>query len=45
VGLNWYLNRFIGIRTNIVREVQEQDGPFPMLDRVWSRTLRVQFQF
>lgn len=45
VGLNWYLNRFLGIRTNIVREVQEQDGPFPMRDRVWSRTLRVQFQF
>jgi phosphate-selective porin OprO/OprP len=45
VGLNWYLNRFVGIRTNIVREVQEQDGPFPMRDRVWSRTLRVQFQF
>jgi phosphate-selective porin OprO/OprP len=45
VGLNWYLNRFVGIRTNIVREVQEQDGPLPMRDRVWSRTLRVQFQF
>jgi phosphate-selective porin OprO and OprP len=46
LGLNWYPNRFIGVRANVIRELQERTGPFfPGIDRTWSRTLRVQFQF
>ena len=46
LGLNWYLNRFIGVRANVIRERQERASPsFPLPEHTWSRTLRVQFQF
>jgi phosphate-selective porin OprO/OprP len=46
LGLNWYLNRFIGVRVNAIRELQERAGPFfPASNRTWSRTLRLQFHF
>jgi phosphate-selective porin len=45
VGLNWYVNRFVRVRANVVRELREQAATIPLLTRAWSRTLRVQFQF
>ncbi|MGH9253993.1 MAG: OprO/OprP family phosphate-selective porin [Vicinamibacterales bacterium] len=45
VGMNWYVNRFVRIQADLIREQREEGGAvLPTLGRAWSRTLRVQFQ-
>ena len=45
LGMNWYLNQFVRIQANVIRERREAGGTIlPALGRAWSRTLRVQFQ-
>jgi phosphate-selective porin len=45
-GVNWYLNRFVRIQFNWVRELIEdtQRAPIRGLDTYWSRYLRIQFR-
>jgi phosphate-selective porin OprO/OprP len=43
-GVNWYLNEFIKVQADVVRELRRDAGR--VLDsrgRLWSRTVRVQF--
>jgi phosphate-selective porin len=43
-GVNWYLNEFVKVQADVVRELRREDGR--VLDsrgRLWSRTVRVQF--
>lgn len=43
-GVNWYLNEFIKVQADVVRELRRDGGR--VLDsrgRLWSRTVRVQF--
>ncbi len=45
VGVNWYLNEFLKVQANVIREEREEGGILlPTLGRTWSRTFRVQFQ-
>ena len=45
VGMNWYLNEFLRVQANLIREQREEGGiVLPTFGRTWSRTLRVQFQ-
>jgi phosphate-selective porin OprO and OprP len=45
VGVNWYLNEFLRVQANVIREQREEGGiVLPTLGRTWSRTFRVQFQ-
>ena len=45
-GVNWYLNRFVRIQFNWVRELIEdsQRAPIRGQDTYWSRYLRIQFK-
>jgi phosphate-selective porin len=43
-GVNWYLNEFIKVQANVIRERREDEGSvLPSGERLWNRTLRVQF--
>ena len=46
-GANWYLNRFVKIQYNAIREVLEDPAkaPIPGVDTYWSKFVRVQFSF
>jgi hypothetical protein len=46
-GVNWYLNRFVKIQFNGIREVLEDPfkTPIPGVDTYWSKFLRIQFSF
>ena len=45
-GVNWYLNHFIKLQANVIREQRAQDAFTPIApQRFWSRTLRLQFGF
>jgi phosphate-selective porin OprO and OprP len=44
VGVNWYLNEFLRVQANVIREEREDGILLPTLGRTWSRTFRVQFQ-
>ena len=46
-GVNWYLNRFVKIQFNGIREVLEdsQKAPIPGEDTYWSKFVRIQFVF
>jgi phosphate-selective porin OprO/OprP len=45
VGANWYLNRWIKVQFNVIRERVEDParGPLPSQPSYWSRVLRLQF--
>lgn len=45
VGVNWYLNRWIKIQANVIREEigDPPRGPFPDRKSFWSRLVRFQF--
>jgi phosphate-selective porin OprO/OprP len=43
-GVNWYLNQFLRVQANVVREQRDEGGILlPTLGRTWSRIFRVQF--
>ena len=43
-GVNWYVNEFIKLQADLIREQREAGGIIiPAQGRLWSRTLRVQF--
>jgi phosphate-selective porin len=44
-GVNWYVNRFVRIQFNALREVIEdvRNAPISGIDTYWSRFVRVQF--
>ena len=44
-GVNWFLNRFMRIQYNAIREVIEdvQNAPIPGVGTYWSRYVRMQF--
>jgi phosphate-selective porin OprO and OprP len=45
LGLNWYVNRFVRVQANAIREQREEGGAtLPALGGAWGRTFRVQFQ-
>jgi phosphate-selective porin OprO and OprP len=46
LGVNWYLNRFVRIQYNWIREVIEdsQMAPIAGQNKYWSRYLRIQFR-
>ena len=46
-GVNWYLNRFVLIQFNALREVLEDPvkAPIPGVDTYWSKFVRIQFSF
>ena len=45
-GVNWYLNEYLKLQANIIREQRLLDGsPIAGQQHVWSRTLRLQFGF
>jgi phosphate-selective porin OprO/OprP len=45
VGLNWYVNRFVRVQANLIRERQEEEGAILSTPGgPWSRSLRVQFR-
>jgi phosphate-selective porin OprO and OprP len=45
LGLNWYVNQFIKLQANLIREHRDGNGVVPSTwGRAWSRTVRVQFQ-
>jgi phosphate-selective porin len=46
-GVNWYLNRFVLIQVNDLREVIEDSlkAPIPGVSTYWSKFVRIQFSF
>lgn len=44
IGLNWYLNEFVKVQLNAIRERRDGDNVTPSEKRAWSRALRIQFQ-
>jgi phosphate-selective porin OprO/OprP len=43
-GVNWYLNRFVRVQVNAIRERRlEGETAIPGQDGVWSRVIRLQF--
>ena len=44
-GVNWYVNRWIKIQTNLVRNTiaLPEQGPLPSQPVFWSRIVRFQF--
>ena len=45
-GVNWYMNDYVKLQANLIREQRVVDGAFtPGREHLWSRTLRVQFGF
>ena len=45
-GVNWYLNDFIKLQANLIREQRSLNGAvLPGQGHLWSRTLRLQFGF
>jgi len=44
LGVNWYLNRWVKIQANLIRERLEDPsrGPLPAKADFWSRVLRFQ---
>lgn len=44
-GVNWYLNRWVKIQANLIRERihDPSRGPLPNRTSFWSRALRIQF--
>jgi len=44
-GVNWYLNRFVRVQYNAIREVIEDLQKAPILGQstYWSRYVRIQF--
>ena len=42
-GVNWYLNEYVKLQVNLIREQREAGVAIPGQVTVWSRTLRVQF--
>lgn len=43
-GVNWYLNRFVRVQVNAIRERREEGQlAIPGQDSLWSRVFRVQF--
>jgi len=43
-GLNWYLNQYIKVQANLIREHRTLSGrSIPEGEHLWSRTLRFQF--
>ena len=45
LGVNWYLNRWVKVQFNLIREtIARPDlGPLPSQPTIWSRVLRLQF--
>lgn len=45
LGLNWYLNRYVKLQANLVREwiADPSRGPLPAQRTFWSRVLQLQF--
>ena len=45
IGVNWYVNRWIKVQMNLIREaiLEPDDGPLPASPSFWSRVLRFQF--
>ena len=44
-GLNWYLNPYVLLQVNAIRETRERGGTaVPGQERMWSRVLRAQFE-
>ena len=45
VGMNWYLNQFVRVQANLIRERREEGGSLLLPSgSSWSRTLRLQFE-
>jgi phosphate-selective porin len=45
-GVNWYLNDYVKLQANLIREQRAIDGAIvPGQEHLWSRTLRIQFGF
>ncbi len=44
-GVNWYLNRWVKVQFNLIREkiTDPSQGPLPSQPTFWSRVLRLQF--
>lgn len=44
-GVNWYLNRYVLLQANAVRERRTQESTAaPRREVLWSRVFRVQFE-
>jgi phosphate-selective porin OprO and OprP len=45
-GVNWYLNRWVKIQFNVIRDKlsDPSQGPLPSQPVIWNRVLRFQFQ-
>jgi phosphate-selective porin OprO/OprP len=45
-GVNWYLNRWVKIQFNVIRDkiTDPSQGPLPSQPVIWNRVLRFQFQ-
>lgn len=44
IGFNWYLNEFVKVQLNAIRERRDGENPGTAQEPVWSRALRIQFQ-
>jgi phosphate-selective porin len=44
-GVNWYVNRWVKIQANIIRETLDDpsQGPLPSQPSFWSQVIRFQF--
>jgi phosphate-selective porin OprO/OprP len=45
IGANWYLNRWIKVQFNLIRETltDPEQGPLPDRSSFWSRAVKLQF--